>query len=386
LNRKEFIKQSALISSIGLFAPQIIQSCNEGSFEPFKGKKLVIVQLQGGMDGYHIISQKENDILNKLRPNLQAPFIKNGVKWIDDWNINPNFKIIADLIQKEWLMPIINIGYPDYNRLSHFAAKDMWETGSVVGDKTIHKTGWIGRLMDEKKLKPSWNPNPVLLINDDDTIIDKGNIYEGQSWKHQNSLANYDQIQEDWLNLYKSNLSEEFNHIYQTVTNNNNISNILKGLNTAQKSIEEKDMFGQFERVTECIQKELPFQIYNVTQTGYDTHHKQIIRLEPLALEMFGAINKMAKKLSKSGHWNDTLVFVYTEFGRTIEENANLGTDHGTANHAYILGGNLNKFNYTNQNKFETVKIAEKQYIKHKIDFRDIYYKIEHYLRKSIIQ
>jgi uncharacterized protein (DUF1501 family) len=380
LNRKEFIKQSALISSLGLFAPQIIQSCSVGSFEPFKGKKLVIVQLQGGMDGYHIISQKENDLLNKLRPNLQAPFIKNGIPWLDEWSINPKFQIISDLIQKNWLIPITNIGYPDYNRLSHFAAKDMWETASVVGDETIYKTGWLGRLMDEKKLKPEWNHNPVLLITDDDTIIDKGNIYEGQSWKNYNAFANFDQIQEDWLNLYKSNLSEEYNNIYQTVTNNNNISNILKGLNTAQKSIENKDMYGQFERVTECIQKDLPFQIYNVTQSGYDTHHKQIIRLEPLALELFGAIKKMALKLSESGHWNDTIVFVYTEFGRTIEENANLGTDHGTANHAYILGGNLSEFKNLNQTKFETLYIADKQYIKHKIDFRDVYDKVKSYI------
>jgi uncharacterized protein (DUF1501 family) len=380
LNRKEFIKQSALISSLGLFAPQIIQSCNEGSFEPFKGKKLVIVQLQGGMDGYHIISQKENDLLNKLRPNLQEPFIKNGIPWLDEWSINPKFQIISELIQKNWLIPITNIGYPDYNRLSHFAAKDMWETGSVVGDKKIHKTGWIGRLMDEKKLKPEWNPNPVLLINDDDIIIDKGNIYEGQSWKNYNAFANFDKMQEEWLSIHKANITQEFNHIYLTVENNNNIHKILKNLNSAQKSIENKDMYGQFERVTECIQKDLPFQIYNVTQSGYDTHHKQIIRLEPLALELFGAIKKMALKLSESGHWNDTIVFVYTEFGRTIEENANSGTDHGTANHAYILGGNLKSFTYLKQTKFETVKIAEKQYIKHKIDFRDVYDKIKSYI------
>ncbi len=362
-----------MISSLGLFAPLIIQSCSEGKFEPFKGKKLVIVQLQGGMDGYHIISQKENDLLNKLRPNLQEPFIKNGIPWLDEWSINPKFQIISKLIQKNWLIPITNIGYPDYNRLSHFAAKDMWETASVVGDETIYKTGWIGRLMDSKKLKPAWNPNPVLLINDDDTIIDKGNIYEGQSWKNYNAFANFDKMQEEWLSIHKANISQEFNHIYQTVENNNNIHKILKNLNSAQKSIENKDMYGQFERVTECIQKDLPFQIYNITQSGYDTHHKQMIRLEPLALELFGAIKKMGEKLNDSGHWNDTLVFVYTEFGRTIAENANLGTDHGTANHSYILGGNLNDFKNLNQIKFETLYIADKQYIKHKIDFRDVY-------------
>ena len=373
MNRKEFIKQSALISSLGIVAPQIIQSCSNESFSPFKGKKLIIAQLKGGMDGYHMLSQKENEILNKLRPNLQKPFQKQGIHWKDNWYINPNFKILSELIQKNWFLPITNIGYADYNRLSHFAAKDMWETASVVGDKNMHKTGWVGRLMDSKKLKPEWNPNPVLLINDDETIIDKGILHEGQSWKSHNEFANFDKIQDDWLNQNNANLTEEHKHIYQIISNNQNISKILKGLEASKKDIAAKDMNGQFEIVTECIQKELPFQIYNITQSGYDTHHKQTIQLEPLALQLFGAIKKLGEKLTESGQWNDTLVFVYTEFGRTIAENANLGTDHGTANHAYVFGGNLKEFTNFNQDVFETTKIADKEYIKHQIDFREVY-------------
>ena len=380
MNRKEFIKQSALISSLGILGPQIIQSCNDNVFNPFKGKKLILVQLQGGMDGYHILSQKENDILNKLRPNLQKPFQKLGIHWKDSWYINPNFNILSELIQKNWFVPITNIGYPDYNRLSHFAASDMWETASVVGDQTLYKTGWVGRLMDNKKLNPKWNPNPVLLINDDETIIDKGNLYDGQSWKSHNALANFDKLQEAWLNQNNANLSEEYNHIYQTISNNQNISKILKGLEASKKDIAAKDMNGQFEIVAECIQKELPFQIYNITQSGYDTHHKQVIRLEPLALELFTAIKKLGEKLTESNHWNDTLVFVYTEFGRTITENANFGTDHGTANHAYVFGGNLKEFTNYNQDVFETTKIADNEYIKHQIDFREVYDSITNFI------
>ncbi len=373
MNRKEFIKQSALVSSLGILAPQIIQSCKDNSYVQFNGKKIIIVQLKGGMDGYHMLSQKENDLLNKLRPNLQAPFKKQGIFWKENWYINPNFQILSELIQKNWFLPITNIGYPDYNKLSHFAASDMWETASVVGDQTMHKTGWVGRLMDAKKLKPAWNPNPVLLINDDDTIFDKGDVFDGQSWKSHNEFANFDKIQEAWLNQNNNNLLEEYNHIYQTISNNQNISKILKGLEASKKDIAAKDMNGQFEIVTECIQKELPFQIYNITQSGYDTHHKQVIRLEPLALELFKAIKKLGEKLTESNHWNDTLVFVYTEFGRTIAENANLGTDHGTANHAYLFGGNLKEFTNFNQDVFETTKIANNEYIKHQIDFRDVY-------------
>src|SRR3546814_14776969 len=39
--------------------------------------------------------------------------------------------------------------------------------------------------------------------------------------------------------------------------------------------------------------------------------------------------------------WNDTLVIVATEFGRTVEVNGTGGTDHGTASTAMLLGGGL---------------------------------------------
>ncbi|MBT8436147.1 MAG: DUF1501 domain-containing protein, partial [Gammaproteobacteria bacterium] len=35
-------------------------------------------------------------------------------------------------------------------------------------------------------------------------------------------------------------------------------------------------------------------------------------------------------------------VLVYTEFGRRVAENGSLGTDHGTASLAYLMGGGVN--------------------------------------------
>lgn len=64
---------------------------------------------------------------------------------------------------------------------------------------------------------------------------------------------------------------------------------------------------------------------------------------------------------------------MYTEFGRTIAENNNGGTDHGTANHTYLLGGQLNDLWKDPDLSFSTLDICGVNYIKHKVDFRDIY-------------
>jgi uncharacterized protein (DUF1501 family) len=40
--------------------------------------------------------------------------------------------------------------------------------------------------------------------------------------------------------------------------------------------------------------------------------------------------------------WQDTVVVVISEFGRTVAENGSRGTDHGTGGLAFILGGSVN--------------------------------------------
>ncbi len=157
MKRRNFIETSTKLSVLGLLLSNL-SSCNSNSLINYTGNNLVIIRLQGGLDGLHLVAPTQNDILNSFRPNLQKTINKSDLKWIDDWSINPNFQIIDKLLSKEWLKIIPNVGYPDYNRLSHFKAQEYWETGSVVSDKVLYKTGWIGSMLDSEKLSLPNNP------------------------------------------------------------------------------------------------------------------------------------------------------------------------------------------------------------------------------------
>ena len=49
-----------------------------------------------------------------------------------------------------------------------------------------------------------------------------------------------------------------------------------------------------------------------------------------------------ALKKSLAAQWDNTLVIVATEFGRTVKENGTRGTDHGTASALFLAGGKIN--------------------------------------------
>ncbi len=75
---------------------------------------------------------------------------------------------------------------------------------------------------------------------------------------------------------------------------------------------------------------------------GWDTHAGQgaatgqlANRLSPLAL----GLAQLARRLGPM--FDDTVVVVMSEFGRTVRENGNRGTDHGHGNAMWVLGGGV---------------------------------------------
>ena len=46
-------------------------------------------------------------------------------------------------------------------------------------------------------------------------------------------------------------------------------------------------------------------------------------------------------ELQMGERWRDTVVIVVSEFGRTMRENGNRGTDHGHGSVHWVLGGSL---------------------------------------------
>ena len=73
---------------------------------------------------------------------------------------------------------------------------------------------------------------------------------------------------------------------------------------------------------------------------GWDTHANEggaTGRLAQLLGGLDGALEEFERTLAPV--WQDTAIVIATEFGRTARINGTVGTDHGTATVAFLVGG-----------------------------------------------
>ncbi len=143
--------------------------------------------------------------------------------------------------------------------------------------------------------------------------------------------------------------------------------------------------FGQaLQAVAGAMNKQIGTKVFWVQTGGFDTHATQGANQGAyvnLMATLGDGLKAFYDDLSAQGMLNNTVVLVYSEFGRRISENGSAGTDHGAGANMMVLGGlvrggiygtapnlNLDPANPTLENNNGDVKCET--------DFRGVYAKI----------
>jgi uncharacterized protein (DUF1501 family) len=85
----------------------------------------------------------------------------------------------------------------------------------------------------------------------------------------------------------------------------------------------------------------LPARVYYASQGGFDTHAGQIGSHDRLMSVLNEAVGAFVADLKQQGNFERVLLMTFSEFGRRVAENANNGTDHGTAAPMFLIGGRV---------------------------------------------
>jgi uncharacterized protein (DUF1501 family) len=81
--------------------------------------------------------------------------------------------------------------------------------------------------------------------------------------------------------------------------------------------------------------------VIRLTLNGFDTHANQSGTHANLLRQLGEGLAALREALIEIDRWQSTLILTYAEFGRRPQENQSGGTDHGTANTHFALGGQV---------------------------------------------
>src|SRR6185295_14823555 len=93
--------------------------------------------------------------------------------------------------------------------------------------------------------------------------------------------------------------------------------------------------------IASLISSDINTRVYYVSLGSFDTHVGQQFKQERLFKELNEAIKPFTDDLKLNHRFEDVLVMSFSEFGRRVSENGSGGTDHGTANNMFLIGGGL---------------------------------------------
>jgi uncharacterized protein (DUF1501 family) len=371
MNRRSFIKKSIAGGSV-LIVPGLLFG-EELSLKNTNGQRLIVLQLSGGNDGLNTIIPYKNDDYYRLRPTI-AIEPKEVIKVSSELGMHPSLKNIASLFEDGDMSIYNQVGYPNQNK-SHFRATDIWLT---AGDSDkYYSTGWLGKYLDSN----CEVPHSAIEIGASLSLALKGEKGLGMALTNPvelkrtsdtsffNAMSKVDYSGNGRLaSLYASfkNTKSSVNYLFNQYKNNNSGVEYLNN-----------QLSNSLKTIGRLIGSGSESSVYYVSLGGFDTHGNQLGRQKQLLSVVDSSLGAFVKDLKSSGNWENTLILVFSEFGRRIKENGSKGTDHGKANNVWLLGGDLYKKGFANENT--DLFHAEEDDLLHKMDFREIYASILKY-------
>ena len=301
---------------------------------------LVVVELSGGNDGLNTVVPFGDDEYYRVRPNLGVR-PADVIPIADGYGLHPSMTGFERLYKDGMLGVVHGCGY-DNPSLSHFSSMGFWHTGVPNGGEPL---GWLGRLADgvydhdargnmivnigtRQSLAVQARHHQPLVFNNPRGFRRVGTETEKQAIERLRPKA-------------ADNPALEF--LASTAANAVESSQFVREASAAYRTPVDYGIGGlspQLRQVAALIHAGMPTRLYYVAYQGnsFDTHVHQADPHSRLLAYTADAIRGFMDDLTRIGRAGDVAMMVFTEFGRRVEENASLGTDHGTATPMFVIG------------------------------------------------
>jgi uncharacterized protein (DUF1501 family) len=372
INRRRFLQVGSLASA-SVFMPKFLKALERDRMVPPGNKVLVVIQLSGGNDGLNTVIPYRNDIYYRSRPTIGIKR-ENALSLTDETGLHPALVGLKSLYDNGAMGILQNVGYPNPDR-SHFRSMDIWQTGSASSE--AWSNGWIGRYLDAQ-CKGCDKPVQALEIDDTLSLALKGELEKGLAFKDPNRLSGgNERFMNDLLHQHSSgggDTHHNVDYLYKTMGATLSSASYLKDQFKMYKTKEvypNTALGSSMRTIARLIMSDISTKVYYVSHGTFDTHVNQVNSQNTLFKQLDEAVTAFTKDLQTNNRFQDVVVMTFSEFGRRVEQNASNGTDHGTANNMFIIGGGLKEKGLLNDGpNLEQLQDGDLQY---KVDFKSVY-------------
>jgi len=365
------------------------------------GRKLVVIQLVGGNDGFNTVVPYTDPRYHSLRPTLAFRDTElktaNGSSTIisNQYGLHPAMAEIKDLYDQGRVAIVLGVGYPNPN-LSHFLSMDIWHTADISG---VGSRGWLGKYADVALLGQSNLAAASIgsLELPKSFGADKFVVPNIINFSFYNFIADpaHPGDYNNQINTFNAGASRALSAGSLIGAINNTAFESVKGAQQLQRSINSyrstiaypanNPLAAGLQMVAQLMTTVPEASLLYVQLGGFDNHSDQIgnrgndrsnkrVGDHATLLRWFSeAVNLFHQDLTEHGLADDVVMMQWSEFGRRPGENASFGTDHGTAAPIFVIGNPVRGGFYGEQPSLAASDLDLAGNVKFKVDFREVY-------------
>lgn len=344
LSRRSLLKGAGVAALLAGAPPGLRLSFTGSAKAASAGHCIIFCFLRGGMDGLNLVAPADDpnliaarspDLLLSTSGSLQAYPLKNGPS-NNDWRLHPSAPELRDLYNQGQLAFVHAAGVPFESR-SHFEMQSLVEQGTIDPTVSSNGTGWIGRYAEEADFADG-----TFAVVSGEAILPTSMSGDPQAL----SLPSPKQF-----TLGSSARTNFLTAAYQPAPGligdqaRTTIA-AAEALGTDDASYQSSVTYdtsplgAALSVIAELLKLDVGLQMAEVEYNVWDTHVNQKPRFAAGVTELSKSIGQFAGDMA--AQWSNITIIATTEFGRRVQSNASLGTDHGHGGVMILIGGRVN--------------------------------------------
>lgn len=341
MNRRRFLQTVGSLSAATIF-PLGRDGWAARLPESDATTRLIVVFLRGAVDGLNVVVPFHESAYYDGRPNIAIPERGDGaLLGLDErFGLHPALAALLPLWNERQLAFVHACGSPDATR-SHFDAQDYMESGTPGRKSTAD--GWMNRVLaamgGASSQAVSFGPTLPRIF---EGKINVANIAVGKQLGKPMAIDR-PQISSAFDRMYRGNDPLSLAYREGQAARRRLVamldSDMEQSANNAPSAL---GFAGIAEQAGRLLARDPNVRLAFLAVGGWDTHINQGAANGQLANHLRPLGDGLAALARTLGpRFADTTIVAISEFGRTVRENGNGGTDHGHGNVMWLLGGGV---------------------------------------------